>query len=164
MTEPRMAQKTAAKSVAAFSLVEVCIAMGLAAFCLVAILGLLPTGISTDQATVEQTAASGIASAIVADLRSTPLSSAKSTNYGINIPGTSGIYQQIKLGDDGSLITSSAQPRYLAYVTVTSPAAGTKAVTPVSILITWPAAADLNNNPPKNFAGSYEVTTALDRN
>lgn len=157
MTVTRMAKKTAA----AFSLVEVCIAMGLAAFCLVAILGLLPTGLSTDQATLEQTAASGIASAIAADLRTTPLSATKSPGYSIDIPSNS---LQIKLGDDGSPVTSGTQPRYLAYVTVTPPATGTKAAALVRILITWPAAADMNNNPPKNFAGSYEVTTALDRN
>jgi uncharacterized protein (TIGR02598 family) len=156
MTGARIAQKNAA----AFSLVEVCIAMGLAAFCLVAILGLLPTGLSTDQATLEQTAASGIASAIVADLRTTPLSATKSPDYGINIPATS---QQIQIGDDGSPVVAGTQPRYLAYVTATPPT-DTKAATLVRILITWPAAADMNNNPPKNFAGSYEVTTALDRN
>ena len=159
MTRTRLAKK----NTSAFSLVEVCIAMGLAAFCLVAILGLLPTGISTDQATVEQTAASGIASAIVADLRATPQNTTKSPVYGLTFPSTSP--QQLRLGDDGSLIGTDSQPRYLAYVTIPSPIGdGTKAVNPVRILITWPAAADLNNNPPKNFAGSYEVNTALDRN
>jgi uncharacterized protein (TIGR02598 family) len=152
----------------AFSLVEVTLALGIAAFALIAILGLLPIGISSNQTSVEQTAAAGIARAIIADMRTTPLSSQASASYNINIPspgtGTSAT-QQLLLREDGSVdITTprGANSRYLAFISVNAPAA--KAGTNVRLLITWPAAADLNNNPPKNFAGSYEVLSALDRN
>lgn len=42
-------------SLAAFSLVEVTLALGVTGFCLIAILGLIPVGISSNQAASEQT-------------------------------------------------------------------------------------------------------------
>ena len=53
----------------AFSLVEVTLALGIAAFCLIAVLGLLPTGLKTQQASIQQTTANQIISTIFADLR-----------------------------------------------------------------------------------------------
>src|SRR5947208_6788482 len=52
----------------AFSLVEVTLALGVAAFCLIAVLGLLPTGLKTQQASIQQTTANTICSQVVADL------------------------------------------------------------------------------------------------
>jgi type II secretory pathway pseudopilin PulG len=54
---------------AAFSLVEITLALGVAAFCLVAILGMLPVGLNNQQTAVQQTTANAIISQIVADLR-----------------------------------------------------------------------------------------------
>lgn len=54
---------------AAFSLVEVTLALGVAAFCLVAVLGLLPTSLKTQQASIQQTTANSIISQIYSDLR-----------------------------------------------------------------------------------------------
>jgi uncharacterized protein (TIGR02598 family) len=56
-------------NVAAFSLVEVTLALGVAAFCLVVLLGLLPTGLKTQQASIQQTTANAIISTIWSDLR-----------------------------------------------------------------------------------------------
>jgi len=147
----------------AFSLVEVTLALGIAAFCLVAILGLLPVGLTSNQASVEQTVAAGVTSAIVADLRATPATNTNSAIYNItNAPAATA--QQLRLCEDGSPdATGGSNSRYLAYVTFSTPTCP-KAPTPTRILITWPAAGDLNNNPPKNFSGSFEAVTALDRN
>jgi type II secretory pathway pseudopilin PulG len=54
---------------AAFSLVEVTLALGVAAFCLVTVLGLLPTSLKTQQSSIQQTTATQIISTIFADLR-----------------------------------------------------------------------------------------------
>jgi hypothetical protein len=54
---------------AAFSLVEVTLALGVAAFCLVAVLGLLPTSLKTQQASIQQTTANEIISQIYSVLR-----------------------------------------------------------------------------------------------
>ena len=56
----------------AFSLVEVTLALGIMAFCLVAIFGLLPTGLNTSRDAIAQTVAANIAGAIGADLRQAP--------------------------------------------------------------------------------------------
>src|SRR5438874_8704247 len=54
---------------AAFSLVEVTLALGVAAFCLIAVLGLLPTSLRTQQNSIQQTTANQIISTIYSDLR-----------------------------------------------------------------------------------------------
>jgi type II secretory pathway pseudopilin PulG len=53
----------------AFSLVEVTLALGVAAFCLIAVLGLFPTSLKTQQASIQQTTANQIISTIFSDLR-----------------------------------------------------------------------------------------------
>src|SRR5437588_8911179 len=57
------------QSRSAFSLIEVTLAIGVAAFCLIAVLGMLPVAIKTQQASVQQTKANAIISQIVDDLR-----------------------------------------------------------------------------------------------
>jgi len=54
---------------AAFSLVEVTLALGVAAFCLIAVLGLLPTSLKTQQSSIQQTTANQIISTIFSFLR-----------------------------------------------------------------------------------------------
>ena len=152
--------KRISRSSGAFSLVEVTLALGIAAFCLLAIFGLLPVGIKSHQDAIRQTAATGIATGIMADLRATPNTNTTTANYQITIPTATKLY----LREDGSPDTSSgADSKYLAYVTFTVPPQP-KAATLLRLIITWPAAADLANNPPKNFSGSFEAVSALDRN
>ena len=57
---------------AAFSLVEVTLALGVAAFCLIAVFGLMPIGVQTNRNATSQTAATNIMASVVADLRATP--------------------------------------------------------------------------------------------
>jgi type II secretory pathway pseudopilin PulG len=52
-----------------FSLVEVTLALGVAAVCLIAVLALLPTSLKTQQASIEQTTANQIISTIFSSLR-----------------------------------------------------------------------------------------------
>jgi len=54
---------------AAFSLVEVTLALGVAAFALLAIMGMLPMSLKTQQASIQQTTANTIISQIFSDLR-----------------------------------------------------------------------------------------------
>jgi type II secretory pathway pseudopilin PulG len=54
---------------AAFSLVEVTLALGVAAFCLLVLLGLLPAGVKTQQNSIQQTTANEIISTIFSSLR-----------------------------------------------------------------------------------------------
>jgi len=67
----------------AFSLVEITLALGVAAFCLIAVFSLLPVGMQTNQSARSQTAATGILTALVADLRTTPKTNSTSSLFAI---------------------------------------------------------------------------------
>ena len=133
----------------AFSLVEVTMAVGITAFCLLSVFGLLSVGMISNKTAIEQTAATGIATGIFADLRNTPKTNASSTQYRITFPATA---LPVYFSEDGSVQATAATARYLATITVNS-------VSPtalVNIRITWPAAAPV-------ASGTFEVTTAIDR-
>ena len=57
---------------AAFSFVEVTLALGIAAFCLIAVFGLMPVGVQTNRNATSQTAATNILSSVVSDIRGSP--------------------------------------------------------------------------------------------
>jgi len=61
--------KAHARSAAGFSLVEITLALGVAAFCLIAVFGLVPVALNTQQASVNQTKANAIISQVINDLR-----------------------------------------------------------------------------------------------
>jgi uncharacterized protein (TIGR02598 family) len=89
-----------------FSLIEVTIALGIAAFCLITVFALLPIGINTNQNSFEQTTAA-IATAIAADLHGTPVVGSKTARFQLNIPKAgqsiaSGTGQTIYFTQDGA--------------------------------------------------------------
>ena len=162
---------------AGFSLIEVALALGVAAFALVAIIGLIPIGLNSNQTSSEQTAAAGLAAGIVADLRATPVTippvAKSSPRYQVPLPPSGTATHSIFLREDGSLSGAldanadlSQDPRYRATLFVTAPtAASQKVATIVRVLITWPAVADPQATMiPARFIGSYEVVVALNRN
>src|ERR1051325_497154 len=103
---------------AAFSLVEVTLALGVAGFCLLAVFALLPIGIKTNQIAFSQTAAATILSDVVADLRAASAGTSASTTsqvYTIIIPasGSSNSTPQHRCFDsEGGFVdcTGSAPP------------------------------------------------------
>ena len=151
-------------------MVEVTLALGITGFCLVALFGLLPVGLTSNQNAIEQTAAAGVATGIMSDLRGTPTTSTASPRYGIGIPSSGSVTHVIFLKEDGTAAggldtdaVASQNPRYRAKVFINSP--GGKAATNVRILLTWPALADSKAAvDAKNYSGSFEVVSALDRN
>lgn len=72
----------------AFSLVEVVLAMGIAAIVLLSILALLPLGVKNNQISVEETRATSMLTTIEADLRNShpDLNSGKSLIFGLPLP------------------------------------------------------------------------------
>ena len=156
----------------AFSLVEVTLALGIAAFCLVGIMALLPTSLTTNQITVQQTVDTNLVRAIAADLRATPITSSTSPRYGITIPATGSATHTIFLQDDGTAgaqdadAVPSQSPKYRATITFAAPTnISQKTATGVRILLTWPALADpVASATPSKYTGVYEVYTALNRN
>src|SRR5215475_3874049 len=76
--------KARLRSVASFSLVELTLALGVAAFCLIAVFGLVPVGVQTNRNATSETAATNILSSVVSDIRATSgKQSVNSAKYGI---------------------------------------------------------------------------------
>ncbi len=138
---------------AAFSLVEVTLALGIAAFCLMAVFGLMPVGVQTNRNATSQTAATNIVAAVVADLRATPSASATSSQFAI----TFGTARTLYFDGAGQFTTSlSANSRYQVNVTFPSSPTG---LSYADVKVTWPAAATS-----ANASGSVETFAAFDRN
>src|SRR5947199_5015623 len=74
---------------AAFSLVELTLALGIAAFCLIAVFGLVPIGVQTNRNATSQTRATNIMAAVVSDLRATPTNINTSSQFGISFGDSS---------------------------------------------------------------------------
>jgi len=172
----------------AFSLIEVTLALGIAAFCLLTVFGLLPIGLTSSQNSAEETVVAGIATAISADFHGvTVLSStgATTSRFQFYLPQADRISyvnpstQVLYFGGDGSpsgsvdenaSVANSPAPRYRATIVIradktidniTSQSAQ-DTLYKIWILITWPALSDANYKLlPSNFAGSFETVTAL---
>ncbi len=159
-----------------FSLVEVVLALAVAVFCLLPIVGLIPIGLTTNQDTIRETTATSLAEAIADDLRATPPSATTSPVYGLGVPTTGGSVATTTLyltgdassiDDGGTKLTapSAKEPTYLATVVFTPASAGTLNASSARILITWPALPNqLNNQVPTQYQGSFEAIVGLSRN
>ena len=145
-------------------------ALGIATFGLVAIFGLLPTGLNMNQTSIQQTAASNIVAGLVADMRQAPtadnIAAATAASktllpvspiYGISLATSATSSSPIYLNESGTVVPGAAA-RYQVNITTNTPSAS-RAATTAFIQITWPALAT-----PANAAGSLNVFVALDRN
>ncbi len=144
----------------AFSLVEVTLALGIAAFCLIAVFGLMPVGVQTNRNATSQTAATSILSDVIADMRATPKTTSISTQYGIafSTNSTTTLY----FDGQGQFATSlGANSRYRLTVTIPTNPAGPNSATFADLKVTWPAAVDPTTTTP---GGSSEMFAAFDRN
>jgi uncharacterized protein (TIGR02598 family) len=135
-----------------FSLIEVTFSLGIAAFCLIAVFGLMPVGVQTTRNATSQTAATNVMAAVVADVRATPTSSNTSAQFGITFGTNTTLY----FDGTGQFSTSlSANSRYQLNVTWS----GSTGLRYADVKVTWPAAAT-----PANATGSTEMFVAFDRN
>jgi uncharacterized protein (TIGR02598 family) len=143
-----------------FSLVEITLALGIGAFCLLAVFGLMPVGVQTNRTATSQTAAANVMAAVIADLRATPKANNTSTQFGITF-GTN----PLPLYFDGSgrfTMSLGANSRYQLNVTwnvANSTGACSAALPCADLKVTWPAAATT-----ANATGSAEMFAAFDRN
>ena len=142
-----------------FSLVEVTLALGVAAFCLLTLLGLLPLGFQTNQNSTSQTMAASLLSSIVADLRATPKNSPTSAQSAITF-GTAKILYLDAEGRAVSPTNPNATPRYRATITFPPSPGGSGPPTFVCLKISWPASVDPATGTP---AGLVETFAAIDR-
>lgn len=152
----------------AFSLVEVTLALGIAAVSLLAIFALLPVGVKTNQVAIEQTASTDLLSSVAADLRATPATNprggaATSPRFGIAIPAnpvSANTTTTLYFTTEGQFsMTLAAASRYRVSITFLANGAGGRTATFAHLNATWPAPAA-----PASAEGAAEMFVALDRN
>ena len=145
----------------AFSLVEVTLAIGIAAFCLLAVMGLIPIAVQTNRNATSQTAANGIIASVIADMRAT--TSSTSPQYNI----TFGTCRKLYFDGAGQVVASvvcsnnavpPATSRYRLNVSFPTSPAG---LSYADLRVTWPAPVDPTTTTP---SGSVEIFAAFDRN
>jgi uncharacterized protein (TIGR02598 family) len=142
---------TKASAVTAFSLIEVTLALGITAFCLIAVFGLLPVGVQTNRNATSQTAATNLMAAVVADLRAVPMANTTSTQFEITFGTDATLY----FDGTGQFTTSlSTNSRYQLNVTWF----GSSGLRYADLKVSWPAAATV-----ANATGSTEMFVAFDR-
>ena len=136
----------------AFSLIELTLAIGIAALCLLAVIGLVPVAVLANRNATSQTAATNVIAAVVADLRATPKGNNTSAQFAI----TFGTAQTLYFEGPGQFSTSlGTNSRYQVNVTWS----GSTALRYADVKVTWPAAATA-----ANATGSTEMFAAFDRN
>jgi uncharacterized protein (TIGR02598 family) len=149
--------KLISRSTISFSLVEVTLAIGVTAFCLIALCGLIPIGVQSNQTATSQTAAAGILSAVISDLRATPGTANTSAQFGVNFVSGS---QTLYFDGAGRSVVFSDGPRYRLTIAFPTNPSGAYAARFAILKLTWPAAADPATAQP---AGAIESFGAFDR-
>ncbi len=158
------------QSTFAFSLVELTLAIGIAAFCLIAVFGLMPMGVRTNRNATSQTQATNIMAAVVADLRATPKTagtwSGTSSQFCIALGTPATLYFDSE-GRCSSDLAGSTSPCGFSWVPalqaryrvrVTFPSVGN--LTYADLKASWPAPVDPVTTTPSGFV---EIFAALDR-
>ena len=150
-------------------MIEVTLAIGVAAFCLIAVMGLLPVAIKMQQASVQQTKANAIISQIssdlLADVRLPPGQASKAQGDWANLHGR---WAQVATPDvlyftndakqTGYQGTAPADATFRATITYLFPPTQTTSL--ADIKVTWPAQVDPATGTP---AGSVEIFIAINR-
>lgn len=160
--------KKRTRSILAFSLVEVTVALGVIGFCLLTIIGLLAVGINSTRSSTVQTSAANLLTAVTSDLEAVPnitpsygLTTAKGTVaqpaggrgingspiYGLSLPvvgGATTTTTKFYAGDNGLTNATAATSLYQVNIWITP--ANTATTPPhqetfAHVLVTWPAAA-----------------------
>jgi len=152
-------------------LIEVTLAIGVAAFCLIAVMGLIPVAIKIQQASVQQTKAnaimSQIASDLLADVQLPPGQASKAQGNWSNLHGH---WAQVATPDllyftndakqTGSVNQGSAPSDAVFRAIITYMLPPTTTTSLASIQVTWPASVDPTIAAP---AGSVQTLISVNR-
>lgn len=142
------------RSVDSFSLVELTLALGVAALCLISVFGLLPVGLKSNHNAASQSAAASIIAAVVADMRATPKTATTSTQYGVSFGAPKTLYFDSEGATSPTLAPASRYRLSIEFPPNPTPGAATFAY----LKVTWPAPAS-----PASATGTGEVFVAFDR-
>ena len=147
-------------------MVEITVALGVAAFCLIAVVGMLPAGLKTQQAGVQQTTANEIMATILGDLRADvrlPNGQQSKSQEGVQGLGLHGHWGAVATPDtlfftnEGKQTTATSTtdfPVFRATITYLFPPTATTSIAKISV--SWPAQAAVPT-------GSVETFLAVNR-
>lgn len=159
-----------------FSLVEVALALSIAAFCLVTLLGLLTVGVHNYQQSGSRTALVNLSTAVIQDLQATPAGSTVQTSprflFQVPAPGSAVANpppQTVFVDANGSgqyPNTLSSSTIYRISVAFFPPATtGQTTATTARIFVTYPAQADPTAATwPVHYTSMFETMVSLNRN
>lgn len=149
-----------------FTLTEVVLALGIAAFALATLLGSFVVGIKAGRDSIEEVEAAHIATKLLSMRRAFPLKENFKLGGGALFPlpeldrqtGADGVYKEVLLDRDGESTEDQAQASYrLNYQILPSPDVQKNfAPTVVHLILSWPAPLPL-----ENARGKYEITTMI---
>ncbi len=161
-----------------FSLVEVSVATGLAAFCLVALLGLMQSGLLQARASGDRIPAVHLLDAIKDVIRGemripahTSASAPAQNRFNVKIPavGEALLAETFALDGKGAQTTLPGSSAYVVHYEIQAPDASQGAFKPyhVRILIAWPGAAAFEGSASglllKNSRGHLDLSLDLNR-
>ena len=148
----------ARRSRAAFSLVEIVLAVGIFAFAGVALIGLFSIGLNTNRDSAANLQAATLAEFMLNTRRATP--TAALTSFPLpRLDLAAKNDAAILLNANGQETAVAADARFGLYYNITPPdvsASGIARASHVHLYIYWPAAAT-----PESAAGRYEVATSI---
>ncbi len=140
------------KSLGAFSLVEVVMALGVASLTMVPMLGMLPIGLSNSRSSTAQTGAMNLITAIAADLKATGSGATVSPRFGLATNATAG--QTYYFNDEGTVSAAlQTDSRYKAAVQAVWMPSTRETVQRVTL--SWPAQASAST-----LGGSADVVVS----
>jgi uncharacterized protein (TIGR02598 family) len=125
----------------AFSLIEVVMAMGVATFCLLTLVALIPTGLKSDRESLGESQAVNILSAIVSERRALPVDS---DGIVYDLPKLKGITEPTGsfFGIDSAGVstkTELSQATYKLTYTIIPPATSSRDPYLIHLRLSWPA-------------------------
>ncbi len=140
-------------------MVEVVLALGITAFCIVALMGLFSVGLQTEKESKEEFQVAHIAQAILASRRGAPTANL-GTTYPFPLPalqqGNSVSKTTVKLNQDGAVATSDNDSRYAMTYRIDAPPAGSRKSFVIHLNFHWPAQASASA-----AKGHYEILTSM---
>jgi uncharacterized protein (TIGR02598 family) len=164
--------KRSLRVTAAFSLVEITIALGVAAFAFVAVFGMLPVGLKSQQAGIKQTTANSIISQVVGKLRAAvrvpPGQQDTSDPKWLLHPHTGGVWDPtpdtLFFTNEGNSVGSGItnDSVYRATITYFQPPTPGYTTSLADITVSWPPQVD-PTDPAAVLAGKVETFVAINR-
>lgn len=157
MSVPEERSRHLLRSGRGFSLVEVVLALGIAAFALVAIVGMLPVGLKLARESDEESRAVNVLTQVVADCRAVSGEASSEIYHFPALIGTTPLTNTFAVGEDGSYLDQDfTKARYRVSYSLIPPRSGSGDPWLLWTRAAWPAQST-------NASGAVESLNSIPR-